>query len=200
MWINRPRMRCRLVVWSSLSTKSALEQSLVIWGMHAEGKLAKNVKLANIPAVIQTSKAPASPTHWKHTGQEQLFPGFGLTEAWLWTWDNTAQRALKQNKWIQTQRRLDKWETERPPCLTECPHPSFIENQIPHHQHHDRNSNSLASHGACRAQYLFFTTTKESQVLFCINEVGESTITAVPLQVWQYPAGSLGRPGQSLWS
>lgn len=64
------------------------------------------------------------------------------------------------------QRRLDEWETELPPCLTERPHPSFIENQIPHHQHHDRNINSQASQGAFRSLYLFSATTKESRFCF----------------------------------
>lgn len=119
--------------------------------------------------------------------------------AWLWTRDHTAPRALKQNKWIQTQRRLDEWETELPPCLTERPHPSFIENQIPHTQNHDRDINSQASRGG-RSLYLFCRHYKRKQALFCIHELGEPTMTAVPLQVWQYSAGSLGWSGQGLWS
>lgn len=78
------------------------------------------------------------------------------------------------------------------PASLISPHPSFMENHVPHHQHHDHDINSQASHRACRSLYLFSTTTKESQVLFCIHEAGETAVTAVPLQVWQYPAGSLG--------
>lgn len=45
---------------------------------------------------------------------------------------------------------------------------------------------------ACRSLYLFPTTTKESMGLFCIHALGGPTKTAVLLQLWQYPAGSLG--------
>ena len=122
-----------------------------------------------------------------------------LSFIWLWTRDHTGQRALKHNEWLQIQRQLDKREIELPPCLAEPPHPFFIENQIPHHQRHDFDSNSQASDWACGSLSVL-SPAKESQFLFCIYVVGEPTTTAVPLLVWQYPAGSLGWSGRGLWS
>lgn len=110
-------------------------------------------------------------------------PGFGLI--WLWMWDHTGQGALKQNKWIQTRGQPDEWERELSPCLTDPPHPFFIENRIPHHQHHDCNSNSQASGWGLRVTLSVPHPGKESQFLFCIHVVGEPTMTAVPLQIWQ---------------
>lgn len=78
--------------------------------MRAVEKLLKNVyraKLVIIPLITQASKAPVASTPWKHKSQGGIVSWF-----WLWTWDHTGPGALKQNKWTQTQRQLDEWETE----------------------------------------------------------------------------------------
>lgn len=75
--------------------------------------------------------------------------------------DHTGPRALTQDKRTQTERQLDERGTEQPPCLADLPHPSFIESQIPHQQHHDRDINSQASRRARGSLYLFSAATKE---------------------------------------
>lgn len=94
-------------------------------GMFVEGKLLKGDIL-----VSKTNNTPAYPTPFIKIRQEEGFweegcPGFGPTQAWLWTRDHTGPRALKQNKWIQTLRQLAEWEAELALCLTDPPRPFF---------------------------------------------------------------------------
>lgn len=167
VWINSPWMRCRRVIQQSLWTESALNWIWWLPQWMLDHGNQKNSERGEHPSHKAGSKEPAFPHGWKHISQAEK----GLVKVLVWslTQDLTGHRALKQNNWTQTQRQLDEWETGPPSCLTDRPHPPFIENQIPHHQHHDCDINSQA----CRSLYLFSTTTKETQVLFCIHEAAD---------------------------
>lgn len=129
-----------------------------------------------------------------------LYSGFSLTESWLWMRDHTGQRALKQNRGIQTQRQLDEWERELPPCLTDPTHPSFIENQIPHHQHHDCDINSQGSQRGLWVSVSVPRHCKRKPGSVLYTGSGWTYNDSSAITVWQYPAGSLGWSGENLWS
>lgn len=174
-------------------------------GMFVEGKLLKGDIL-----VFKTNNTPAYPTPFIKIRQEEGFwgegcPGFGPTQAWLWTRDHTGPRALKQNKWIQTLRQLAEWETELALCLTNPPRPFFYwepdsTSSAPWLPHEFSGPQMEERSGALQVTVSILCPAKESRFLLCIHAVSEPTMMAVPLQIWQYPAGSLGWSGQGLWS